>query len=173
MTSVSSSRGSWGDARDGRPRSGSGSQAGAGRVFPHIDDLVRDAQPRLPHDTPPNQSLLEAEQSFKSSKNSLDFGRPDMAFKEYMRGYEIAINLIPRHKDYGFWASDHQKSWLARYKALYNALVQVEDQMKGVRQVIKDNNARNGTRPATSEMRSVYDRGYAEVPTENGISAQT
>lgn len=173
LTSVSSSRGSWGDARDGRPPSSSGSHAGAGRVFPHIDDLVRDAQPRLPPDTPPNQSLLEAEQSFKSSKNSLDFGRPDTAFKEYMKAYEIAINLIPRHKDYGFWASDHQKSWLARYKALYNALVQVEDQMKGVRQVIKDNNIRHGTRPSTSDRRSVNGNGYADVPVENGLHSQT
>ena len=172
QTSVSSSRASWVDSRDGRPPSSSGSHPGAGRVFPHIDDLVRDAQPRFSIETPPSQSLSEAEQSFKSSKNSLDFGRPDIAFKDYLRAYEIAINLIPRHKDYGFWASDHQKTWVARYKSLYKQLGSVEDQMKGVRQAIKDNNSRYGTVPTGSNRTSVPNNGYTELPAKGGLPQQ-
>lgn len=174
QTSVPSSRSSWGDPRPNgsRPSSTSGSRAGAGRIFPHIDDLVRDAQPNLSIQTPPNQSLQVADQAFTSATNSLDFGRPDLAFKDYMRAYEIAINLIPRHKEFGFWA-DNQIAWSNRHKELCKKLVQVEDQMKGVKQVIKDNNARFGTQPAGMEQTLVHPVVPTSLATENGITNQT
>jgi ubiquitin carboxyl-terminal hydrolase 8 len=149
-TSISSDRSSWGD-RDSRPPSSSsnpGSRAPTGRVYTHIDDIVSDARPGIPKDAPLNQCLAEAENAFKSSTSSLDFGRPDLAFKDYLKAYEIVVNFIPQHKNYGFW-SGNQKDWHKRYNDLYQRLARVEDQMKSVRTVIKENNAKYGTLPGS------------------------
>jgi ubiquitin carboxyl-terminal hydrolase 8 len=151
------SRASWGDPRDARPPSAGGT--GSSRVFASIEDIVSDAQPRYSADTQPGQLLSDAEKCYAASRNALDFGRPDTAFREYLLAYDIATNSIPRHRDFGFWEYN-QPAWATRYKSLTKKLADLETKMAEVKQTIKENNAIHGTRPRSSSRGAVYDTGF-------------
>ena len=163
-TATSAHRASWGDTRDARPPS---SGTGPGRVFPHIDDLKRESSPSYPPDTSLINLLHDADGCLKSSRNALDFGRPDFAYKDYLKSYEIAVNTIPRHSEFGFW-EHNKRAWNAKYLDLVKNITKAEGQMQGVRDVIKDNNARHNTQPRSSSTArpSVYDSGFG-VPGVN------
>jgi ubiquitin carboxyl-terminal hydrolase 8 len=146
------SRGSWGGDR--RPVSTGGS--GGGRVLAHIEDIVNDARPHYSPDAQLSQMLSDAEQRFSASRTSMDFGRPDVAFKDYLFAYDTAVNCIRPHKDFGFWEYN-QRQWHSRFRNLMRSLADVEPQMSAVRQQIKDNNERHETRRRSSSRQSVYD----------------
>ena len=164
---VPSTQSSWGDSRDVRPPSSSGPDGPASRVLPHINDIVDSARPSL-RDASLSHYLEEAERCFNSSRSSLDFGRPHIAFRDYLIAYEIAIDSIPKHHDFGFW-EHNQLAWARRYKSLKQKLVEVDNQMSGVQRAIKENNARHNTQPRNESRKSVYDTGFG-VPSANGHS---
>ncbi|KIX96411.1 uncharacterized protein Z520_07677 [Fonsecaea multimorphosa CBS 102226] len=158
-TSTSASaRSSWTDPRDSTPGSGSGS--GAPKVYPHIRDIIQDATTSFQVDSSLPQILHEVEESTTVAKSSVDFGRHDVAYKSYLRAYEIAVNHIPRHKDFGFW--DNNPPWRARYKAARQRLLDMEGEMTQIKALIEDNNARYGTQPQSRAMprKAVYSTGF-------------
>ena len=159
--------GSWGDPRDSRPLSTGG--PGGSRVYAHIEDIISDARPQYAVDTPAYSLLDEAERSCASSRGSLDFGRPDTAYKEYLLAYGIAIDSIRRHKDFGFLEFNHP-TFANRYKALTKKLSGLESKMTITQQTIKDNNAAHGTRPRSSSRTSVSDSVSGSAPV-NGVSS--
>ncbi|KAK5098535.1 ubiquitin-specific protease doa4 [Exophiala xenobiotica] len=146
-------RTSWGDPRDG---SGSGSGSGNGngrdppahandRAFPHVKDLVAAAQPTFDPSVALPEYLKEAESCLQISKTSLSFGKADIAFRDYLKASDILLNIIPRHKDFGFFEYNNQ-SWSQRNKAAKNVVKSMGAQMEGVRKIIEDNNIRHNTR---------------------------
>ena len=153
-STLPSSRGSWIDPKDTRPN------AGFERVFPHIKDIIQDATSSFPSDASLTQYLREVESSIATAQNSVDFKRPDQAYKHYVRAYEIAINYIPKHKDYGLW--DNQGSWARQYKGARHKLNDLETQMIQVKAVIEDNNTRPGTQPRSRSVqrKPVYSTGF-------------
>lgn len=50
--------------------------------------------------------VTEGEQYARQAETHLDFGRPDIALQEYMKAGIIAVDIIPRHKDYPALKSD-------------------------------------------------------------------
>ncbi|KIW22145.1 uncharacterized protein PV07_12466 [Cladophialophora immunda] len=156
-TSTSASaRSSWTDPRDFAPGPGSG----AGKVYAHIKDIIQDATTSFQVDGSLPQYLHEVESSTTVAKSSVDFGRHDLAYKSYMRAYEIAVNHIPRHKEFGFW--DNNPVWRAKYKAALQRLVEMEGEMTRIKALIEDNNARYGTQPQSRTMprKPVYSTGF-------------
>ncbi|EXJ69355.1 uncharacterized protein A1O5_07391 [Cladophialophora psammophila CBS 110553] len=149
-------RSSWTDPRDLTPGPGSG----AGKVYPHIRDIIQDATTSFQADGSLPQYLTEVEHSITVAKSSVDFGRHDLAYKSYMRGYEIAVNHIPKHKEFGFW--DNSPPWRAKYKAALQKLVDMEAEMTRIKALIEDNNARYGTQPQSRAMprKLVYSSGF-------------
>ena len=123
--------------------------------------------PEVDHDTPLNAQLEKAEGFISSSKRSLDFRRPDVAYKDYLKGYEIVVNYIPRHKDYGFYTSDTHKKWATRYKFLCRTVEDMYPKMQQVRQMIQEDNGRgrlqsNGE--AGKEQQRSYSSGFGLPP---------
>ncbi|KAH0833531.1 hypothetical protein AYO21_05210 [Fonsecaea monophora] len=151
-----SARSSWTDSRDLTPRPG----PGAGKVFPHLKDIIQDATSSVQVDASLPQYLHEVESSTTVAKSSVEFGRHDLAYKSYMRAYEIAVNHIPKHKDFGFW--DNNPQWRAKYKVALQKLVDMESQMTQIKALIEDNNARHGTQPQSRAMsrKPVYSTGF-------------
>lgn len=144
------------------------SGGGSDRVLPHIEDIISDARPTYAPDAQLSHLLADAEKHFNSSRTSIDFGRPELAFKDYLLAYDIVINNIRRSKDFGFY-EHNQPQWNARYKSIAKKLSEVEPQMSTVRQQIKDNNVKYGTRPRGSSRQSVHDTGSI-TPTLNGVA---
>ncbi|KIX03944.1 uncharacterized protein Z518_07497 [Rhinocladiella mackenziei CBS 650.93] len=156
-STLPSSRGSWTDPRDSKPDSSSE------KVYPHIKDIIQDAT-SFQADGSLVYYLSDVENCVATARNALDFGRPDLAYKSYVRGYEIAVNHIPRHKEYGFW--DHNHSWATKYKTALRKLNELEGQMTQVKVIIEDNNAQHGTRPQSWAVprKPVYSTGFGVPP---------
>lgn len=50
--------------------------------------------------------VSEGEHYARQADSHLGFGRPDIALQEYMKACIIAVDIIPRHKDYPALKSD-------------------------------------------------------------------
>ncbi|KIW14433.1 hypothetical protein PV08_07216 [Exophiala spinifera] len=151
-SSIPSTRASWSDTRDTTP--GSASE----RVFAHIKDIIYDATTSIEPDDSLGHYLTEVETSLATARSSVDFRRPDVAYKNYLRAYEIAVQRIPRHRDYGFW--DNNPSWSSKYKATLRKINDLSDQMAQVREAIEDNNRRYGTQQRSVLRKPVYSTDF-------------
>ena len=146
-------RSSWGDSRDPRDPPIHAND----RAFPHIKDLITQAQPIFDPSTPVTEYLRQAENSLKTSQTSLSFGKVDIAFREYLRASEILLNIIPRHKDFGFFNYNNPK-WSQSNKNARNVVASMSAQMEGVRKIIEDNNNRVLTKPVLfKDMQNVIE----------------
>jgi ubiquitin carboxyl-terminal hydrolase 8 len=104
------------------------------------------AQPDVDRNTPVNLQLEKAEGYISSSKRAVDFQRLDLAYKDYLRGYDVVVNYIPRHKDFGFYC-DTKKGWESRYKSLVRMVQDMEPEMEQVRLTVQDDNAKRRSQP--------------------------
>lgn len=114
--------------------------------FPHIKDIIASAQPDFDPSIPLNEYLTHVEKCLQSAKIGLSMGHPDRAFKDYLTATELAVNIIPRHKDFGFW-DFNKKDWSQRNKQARAVVKSMGTQMDGVRKLIEDNNRRHNTLP--------------------------
>jgi ubiquitin carboxyl-terminal hydrolase 8 len=134
----------------GRKTNGLDGMAGANRVFPHLEDLVSvkpDINPQLPLRT----ILERGEQCAKSADTNLDFRRPDLALQEYIRASIIAVELVPRHKDYP--SINNDRGDLHRlYQGLTKRIRAQHEKFDGVKELIKENNTRNGVKSAPARL---------------------
>ena len=166
---VTASSASWADRQamipDGWPS----------RTYPHFDDIRKDAIPQVAKDAPLNEQLAKAEDSISSSRRFLDFKRPDLAYKEFLIGFEVAINYIPRHRDYGF-TTDNDRKWYVRYRNLCQTIRNLEGKMEEIRQMIKEDNQRTGILPrqesSPAYVKPVYSSGFG-MPNESHTSTQS
>ncbi|KAK7508796.1 ubiquitin carboxyl-terminal hydrolase 2 [Phyllosticta citriasiana] len=125
-------------------------QSNPTKALLHIDDLKARAEERL-RDAPPtvDRLLAVAEQSTKQVGYLLDYRRPDFAYVEFLVASEIVFNLIPRHRDAPIAKGDRGTRY-HRHKTLMKQLEQWTDQMTSVKDIIVNDNRRNGTLPRLS-----------------------
>ncbi|KAK8244819.1 ubiquitin carboxyl-terminal hydrolase 2 [Phyllosticta capitalensis] len=117
------------------------------KPYLHIDDLKARAEARLREAPQTVDRLLElAEQSTKQVGYLLDYRRPDYAYVEFLVASEIVFNLIPRHRDAPLVKGDRGKRY-QKHKDLMKQLEQWTDQMTSVKDIIINDNRRNGTQP--------------------------
>jgi ubiquitin carboxyl-terminal hydrolase 8 len=117
---------------------------GASRVFSHLDDLLA-AKPNADVNWPMRRLLQEGELLAKQADTHLDFKRPDVALQEYIKASIVAVDLVPRHKDYPSLLAD--RGDLHRlYNGLNKRITAQHEKFAGVKQVIKENNARSGVK---------------------------
>jgi len=114
------------------------------RPFPHIKDIIAAAQPIFDPTISLPDYLKQAETCLSTSKTSLSFGKVDTAFREYLKACEIVLNIIPRHKDFGFFEYNNP-SWAQRNKNALLVVNAMQKQIQGVRKIIEDNNIRHNT----------------------------
>ena len=106
-----------------------------------LKDIMVEAQPDIDRDAPVHLLLEKAEGYIASSKRSIEFRRLDLAYKDYLKGYDVVVNYIPLHKDYGFFC-DTRKGWESRYKSLLRTIQDMEQKMEQVRLTVQDDNAK-------------------------------
>ncbi|KEF54467.1 uncharacterized protein A1O9_09634 [Exophiala aquamarina CBS 119918] len=155
---IPSGRGSWGDLRVSAPDHNE-------KIYPHIKDIVREATSTTNSDGSLPQLLTEVENCIATARSSVEFGRPDMAYKSFVRAYEIAVNNIPRNRNYGF-TSDNNRAWAQKYRLARQKLNELEAQMTQVKASIEENNTRFNTQPHAQSLlrKHVYSSGFGVPP---------
>lgn len=133
------------NATNGIKANGIDGMKGANRVFPHLDDLLA-ARPNVDMNWPMRRLLQEGELLAKQADTHLDFRRPDVALQEYIKASIVAVELIPRHKDYPSLHAD--RGDLHRlYTGLNKRISAQHEKFADVKQIVKENNSRSGVKP--------------------------
>lgn len=149
-TAVASSLGSGAaSAINGHALAGGKGPTSGGRSgpYPHIDDILH-VTPDGDTSQPLNHLLTSAENGVNFAKFQADIGRIDVALKEYIKAYMIAVNVIPKHKDYVSLQGDRKK-FGERYGRLMRTLAEYADAYENIKQKIKEDNARTGVQPTS------------------------
>ncbi|KAI1504682.1 hypothetical protein F5X99DRAFT_370676 [Biscogniauxia marginata] len=130
-----------------------GGTSGPGKApFRHVDDLVSVSIDLDPH-TPLRKILEIGDMHMRQASTFNDFRRPDLALQEYIRASIIAVDKVPRHKDYPSMRSD--RSDLNRlYNALKAKINDNEPTFAKIKEDIKEDNLRSGVQPAKSTASS-------------------
>ena len=95
--------------------------SGTERAYDHIQDLQARAQDGYSEKDSLAKLLNTATNSLQHAEMLLGSRRPDLAFAEYLRAYEIAIDIIPRSGR--VLDMDMDQSWDRQYKQVKNTLV--------------------------------------------------
>ncbi|KAM3415447.1 Ubiquitin carboxyl-terminal hydrolase 4 [Cercospora zeina] len=141
---------------------GGGGSGGGERVFPHISDLQADALFGLSNAGQSiTQLLARAEHSVKDATFNLEYRRPDMAFVDYLRAAEIAVEIVPHHRDYIHFI--HDQHGLQKLQVLQRRITALAEQYDSIKQIIVHNNSRNGTVPRSQRQNASEGQGV-----ENG-----
>ncbi|KAI1141634.1 cysteine proteinase [Hypoxylon sp. FL0543] len=132
---------------------GHGSGSGSKKApFRHIDDLVSVGVDLDPH-TPLRKVLDLGDAHMRQAITYNDFRRPDLALQEYIKAFTIAVDKIPRHKDYPSMKSD-RGDMNRRYNTLKTKLTSNVAIFDKIKEDIKEDNRRSGVQPAASSKSS-------------------
>lgn len=142
---------------------------GTDQPYEHIQDLQSRAQEGYNESDPPAKLLSTAAQSLQQAKSLLDSRRPDLAFVEYLRAYEIAIDVIPRNGRK--LDMDLDQGWDRQYKYVKNTLVQWNTQYMGIKGIIENNNKRSGVLPKDYRTNIQHTRSQSESQREYATKA--
>ncbi|KAK7444731.1 hypothetical protein CaCOL14_000275 [Colletotrichum acutatum] len=134
---------------------GDGGSAGRGGKppLPHIEDLTSTA-PYIDMNLPLRKILEMADNTMRQAETFRDFGRPDMAFKEYIKASLIAVKYVPMHTE-----SVSVKGGRGDLNRIYTVLMKKIDSQHGNFEKIKADiiadNQKTGVRPTTSRPTSI------------------
>ncbi|KAJ3580258.1 hypothetical protein NPX13_g313 [Xylaria arbuscula] len=133
---------------------GYGGNSGSGKApFRHIDDIVSVSVDLDPHTT--LRKVLEAgDAHMRQAITYKDFGRPDLALQEYIKAFTIAVDKVPKHKDYPSLKSD--RGDLGRlYHALKVKITNHGVTYDRIKEDIKEDNRRSGVLPTKAAVKSL------------------
>ncbi|KAM0723515.1 hypothetical protein Q7P37_000502 [Cladosporium fusiforme] len=143
--------------------------AGADKPYEHIQDLQARAQDGYSPGDSPAKLLNTAASALQEAKSLLDSRRPDLAFVEYLRAYEIAIDVIPRNGK--MLDMDMDQGWDRQYKQVKNTLVVWNPQYMGIKGIIENNNKRSGVLPKDYQTKINHARSQSESQREYATKA--
>lgn len=132
----------------------------AERPYEHIQDLQARAQDGFSDHDPPAKLLNTAAASLQTAKKLLDSRQPDLAFVEYLRAYEIAIDVIPRSGK--ILDMDMDQGWDRQYKHVKNTLIQWNAQYMSIKTIIENNNKRSKVLPRGYQAKINHMRSQSE-----------
>lgn len=88
-------------AFNGRPISTSSDGNGTpSKPLAHISDLQIAAVKDISVNHSFSKLVGEAQKALNSAETFVQFRRPDLAYQEYLRAFEIVVNIVPRHSDH-------------------------------------------------------------------------
>ncbi|KAI0199860.1 hypothetical protein F4808DRAFT_202436 [Astrocystis sublimbata] len=123
-----------------------GGYSGAGKAsFRHIDDIVSVNVDLDPH-TPLRKVIQAGDGYMQQAITFKEFGRLDLALQEYIRAFTIAVDKVPKHKDYVSLRSDRGELGRA-YHALKVKITNNGVVFDKIKEVIKEDNMKTGVRP--------------------------
>ncbi|KAI8631329.1 cysteine proteinase [Xylariaceae sp. FL1651] len=115
--------------------------------FRHIDDIVSVSVDLDPH-TPLRKVLEIGDAHMQQAISYSQFRRPDLALQEYIRAFTIAVDKVPKHKEYPSLKSD--RGGLNRlHHALKVKITNNGATFEKIKEAIKEDNLRSGVRPTT------------------------
>lgn len=124
--------------------------------FRHIDDIVSVSVDLDPHAT--LGKVLEAgDAHMQQAITFKTFGRPDFALQEYIKAFTIAVDKVPKHKDYPSLKSD-RPDLNRQYHALKVKITNNGVAYDHVKELIKEDNLRSGVRPKKAVNQSPTDQ---------------
>ncbi|ORY61272.1 uncharacterized protein BCR38DRAFT_348440 [Pseudomassariella vexata] len=126
---------------NGFPTSTAGA-AGRKAPFPHIDDLTSVSVDLDPH-TPLRKVLELGNRHMNQAITFKDFRRPDSALQEYIKAFTIAVDKIPKHKDYPSLKTDRGDLG-QQYNALKLKITTNGALFDKVKEDIKEDNRKSG-----------------------------
>lgn len=118
---------------------------GGGRQYPHIDDLTRVIPDSNPHQ-PIKHLLDELDTNYKQAEFLRAAGRIDLALPAFIKSFHLAVNIIPRHKEYNSLHTD-RKILGDRFTRLTNQVNGSTETYQLIKKTIKEDNARTGVQP--------------------------
>ncbi|KAF2972813.1 hypothetical protein GQX73_g772 [Xylaria multiplex] len=129
-----------------------GSSSSGKAPFRHIDDIVSVSVDLDPHAT--LRKVLDAgDAHMRQAITFRDFGRPDLALQEYIKAFTIAVDKVPKHKDYPSLKSD--RGDLSRlYHALKVKITNNGVAYESIKKAIKEDNLRSGVQPKKHVIKS-------------------
>ncbi|TKA27415.1 hypothetical protein B0A50_05027 [Salinomyces thailandicus] len=138
------------------------------RAYAHIEDLKR-----LAGNNNPNASIRHlldlADTGLKQAVNlNQNFRRPDLAFVEYLRAFDIVANVIPHHHDWASFSID-QPERAQQWRVLRHRISGLADQFDAIKSIIINNNRRCGTVPKEQQHQH---NGTGHVQRESGTGPQ-
>ncbi|KAI9650642.1 ubiquitin-specific protease doa4 [Ciborinia camelliae] len=120
---------------------------GDSRVLPHLNDLVN-AKPLVDRQSSLRKLLEAGEEAAKQAETWLDFKRPELALREYIIAYTIAVEYIPQSPHYPDLRS--KPDYPRLYAGLQKRLNTQHNKFEEVKNLIKEDNERRGIRPSNS-----------------------
>lgn len=137
-----------------RDVAGHGSGSGP-RALPHIQDLVQIVERRVDgiRYASLDKMLATAGTALKQSRFFVDLGRIDNAYVEYLFGSQIVTDVLRTSKDAPALHDSSQRH--KQHKDLIRLINADQQTFIGVRDTIKADNERNGTRPAAASASAV------------------
>ncbi|KAF2219828.1 hypothetical protein BDZ85DRAFT_267688 [Elsinoe ampelina] len=124
----------------------SASSSKSNQPLAHIQDLQERALEGLDKNQSISHMVTAAENSLRQAVTLLEYRRPDLAYLEYLRCYEILVNYI--YQNPGFPTFKNSKGpMFSRYNHLIKRLTSREEQFTNVKEIIENDNRRNNTLP--------------------------
>ncbi|KLU86569.1 ubiquitin carboxyl-terminal hydrolase 2 [Magnaporthiopsis poae ATCC 64411] len=116
-----------------------------GKVLLHFDDVVNPT-PKISSASSIEAVITEGEQCLRNADAFRNFGRrPDFALREYVAATIIAIDLVPKNKD--FPKLSDRKSLAARHTELMKKIQSLHPAFEKIKEEIKRDNQRTGVQP--------------------------
>ncbi|EJT80644.1 ubiquitin carboxyl-terminal hydrolase 2 [Gaeumannomyces tritici R3-111a-1] len=123
----------------------SGAVPANGKALLHIDDVLNPT-PKASSASSIEAVIAEGEQCLRNADAFRNFGRrPDYALREYVAATMIAIEMVPKNKD--FPKLSDRKSLAARHTELMKKIQALHPAFEKIKEEIKRDNQRTGVQP--------------------------
>lgn len=139
------------------------------KPYPHIDDLKDQAKSGFGKNQSLNHLLAEAGDALKKAETLVEYRRPDFAYVEYLRAFEIAVAVIPQHVSYPE-LSARRGTQFNQHQSILKRISVLADQFDKIKEIIINDNKRNATQPASSYSRRSSIQS-SPPPSTNGNAA--
>ncbi|KAI5204447.1 cysteine proteinase [Aureobasidium subglaciale] len=116
------------------------------KAYPHIEDLKDRAKiSSVDKNQSLNHLLTEASTAVKQAESLVEYRRPDLAYVEYLRAFEIAVAIIPQHEQYPLLSS-RRGSQFTSHQSILRKISHLADRFDKIKEIIVNDNKRNATR---------------------------
>ncbi|KAF2155014.1 cysteine proteinase [Myriangium duriaei CBS 260.36] len=112
----------------------------------HIQDLQQRAVDGLDKNQSIHHLITAAENALRQAVTLLEYRKPDLAYTEYLRCYEILVTFIYQNPGFPDFKNGRSPAY-SRYNYLIKRLTSREEQFTNVKEIIENDNQRNGTQP--------------------------
>ena len=147
------------------------------RALPHIDDITSVVVDADAHAHTPVEKVIQmAEVYLRQAESSKNFGRPDLALKDFIRANIILLDIIKKNKGWVSLQSDNRAQF-ERYQRLLRQVHATHSDFEAIKVEIKADNARTGVQPTVRRPASAgegmdrrAEKGHLNGHTRNAFS---